>query len=126
MAATRVLVVDDDPDIGQFIATVLADDGFDAVVAADGNRAIELLAGEPFNVLVTDVRMPGLDGIQLAARARELSPGIRIVFMSGYTAEHYIDLSREDLIEKPFRPQELLACMRRILGPDAAPVPRKG
>jgi DNA-binding response OmpR family regulator len=115
MVRDRVLVVDDDPDIREFVETVLAENGFETMVAEDGLAALRALAAESFDLLLTDVRMPGLDGFQLVARAREQKPDLRVLFMSGYTAEYKIDPVREDFVAKPFRPRELLGCIYEIL-----------
>jgi CheY-like chemotaxis protein len=113
---SHVLVVDDDPDVRQFTVTLLADAGFDVREAPDAPAALSLLAnGETIDVLLTDIKMPGMTGLELARRAREQSPDLRVLFMSGYAAEYRIDPKRDDFIGKPFRPVELVGCVWEIL-----------
>jgi two-component system cell cycle response regulator CpdR len=70
----------------------------------------------PATLLLTDLRMPGIDGLELARRAKELNPDLRTLFMSGYAARYRIDPSREDFIGKPFLAHELIGCVYEILG----------
>ena len=115
MAAKRVLVVDDDPEVLRFVETVLADEGFEAVAAADGSDALRRLGERAFDLLLTDIRMPGMDGFELVRRARQSHPDVRVLFMSGYSREYRIDPNRDDFVAKPFRPRQLLGCVYEIL-----------
>jgi CheY-like chemotaxis protein len=113
---SRVLVVDDDPDVRQFTAALLTDAGFEVREATGAPAALDLLAGgEAVDVLLTDIKMPGMTGLELARRARERRPDLRVLFMSGYAAEYRIDPKRDDFIAKPFRPVELIGCVFEIL-----------
>ncbi len=113
----RVLLVEDDEMVRRLTERVLGAGGFD-VVAADGAEAalrLVLEQGPRFGVLLTDVVMPETTGVELALRVREHLPGIRVVFMSGYTGESVPrDAVREieaGFVEKPFTPETLLACV---------------
>ena len=102
---TTVLVVDDDPLVRDYAETVLADAGYDVLTAGDGATALRLLRSNAgIDLLFTDIVMPGLDGFEVARQARDASPGLKVLFTSGYAA----DLKRADrLLKKPYRPQQL-------------------
>jgi CheY-like chemotaxis protein len=116
MAGKRVLVVDDDPGVLSFVETVLVGDGFEAVAVAGGAEALRALDRSAFDLLLTDIRMPEMDGFELVKRARQTHPDLRVLYMSGYTSEHPIDWARDDFVSKPFRPRQLLGCIYVILG----------
>ena len=114
MSDKRVLVVDDDPEVRLFVETVLSEGGLATVAAGEGGEALRHLVRSAFDLLLTDVRMPGMDGFELARRARALRPDLAVLFMSGYSAEYRFDPAHDDFIAKPFRPRQLLSCVDRI------------
>jgi CheY-like chemotaxis protein len=118
----RLLVVDDDADLRTFVETVLASEQIEACFAADGGAALALLESRTFDLMLTDVRMPAIDGYELARRARLLRPELRVLFMSGYANDADLDPARDGFVPKPFRPRELLGCIYEIAGrrPDRA------
>lgn len=79
----RVLAVDDDPSLRVLMRRWLTHFGCEVVTAADGIEALARLREQPFDAMVTDLRMPGIDGLQLLAMARELDPNLAVVFLSG-------------------------------------------
>ena len=87
MERTRVLLVEDEPLVLAIAAEVLRDAGFDVAEAGNGDEAVLLLNTNNFDVVCTDVRMPGMrDGIGVAAYARTLYPAIPVLVVSGYAA----------------------------------------
>jgi CheY-like chemotaxis protein len=112
----RMLVVDDDADVREFVESVLADEPFEASFAAGGEEALELLRARSFDLLLTDIRMPHMTGFELVRRAREITPDLRVLFMSGFARQYKVDPARDDFVQKPFRPRELLGCIYEILG----------
>lgn len=82
----HVLLVDDDTAIRHLLADVLEAEGYQLLTAVDGQGALELAeqAGRPVELLVTDVVMPGVDGVEVAKRVADLHPGVRVLFMSGF------------------------------------------
>jgi DNA-binding response OmpR family regulator len=112
----RILIVDDDTDVRDFVCTILDQENFDTVSARDGREALALLGNGEYDLLLTDIRMPGIDGFELVERARRARPDLRVLFMSGYAATYKIDPNRDDFVPKPFRPRELLGCVYEILG----------
>jgi CheY-like chemotaxis protein len=104
-ARKTILVVDDDPGVLDYASNVLKECGYTVLTAADGATALVLLRNHPqVDLLFTDIVMPGLDGIEVARRACQESPGLKVLFTSGYAADA-IPAGR--LLKKPYRPQQL-------------------
>ncbi len=98
-----ILVVDDDPGVLDYAS--LEECGYTVLTAPDGATALVLLRDHPqVDLLFTDVVMPGLDGVEVARRARQESPGLKVLFTSGYAAD-VVPAGR--LLKKPYRPQQL-------------------
>jgi two-component system response regulator AtoC len=104
---TRVLVVDDKENMLRLFAKILAD-GFLVTTASDGARALALVATEPFDVVVTDLRMPGADGFEVLRAVKARAPSTEVVMMTGYAnvadAVQAMKLGAYDYLEKPFDP----------------------
>lgn len=83
----KVLVVDDDPDVRRLIARVLIRHGYQAVKSANGREALGLFCHEKPAIVVTDIRMPDMDGLELLKRLKEEAPEICVVIMTGYGSE---------------------------------------
>lgn len=112
----RILLVDDDDDVRDFTALVLEEEGYEVRVAARGEAALQLAAGEPFDLLITDIVMPGWDGTELVRRVKQIRPELRVLFITGYTRH----VPRERLIggevlDKPYRRAALLYAVRHAL-----------
>ncbi len=105
--ATRVLVVDDKENYLRLFERILAD-GYRVVTASDGARALSLVATEPFDVVVTDIRMPGAGGFDLLAAVKARAPSTEVVMMTGYgtvaDAVRAMKQGAYDYLEKPFDP----------------------
>jgi signal transduction histidine kinase/DNA-binding response OmpR family regulator len=105
----RVLVVEDNTDVGQFSTQVLEDLGYRTVWAKDGHEALKLLAKEhDFDAVFSDVMMPGISGIELGHQIRRLYPHLPVILTSGYS-EVLAEEGRDgfDLVQKPYAPNEL-------------------
>jgi PAS domain S-box-containing protein len=124
----RVLLVEDDDLVRGSTARALRRAGYDVTPASGGSAALAVLSqgGPPFDLLLTDVVMPGMNGRQLAAVVQGVSPGLRVLYMSGYThdimAPEGAIQPGLDLIEKPFTTPALLDRVRGALD-TAAPRP---
>jgi CheY-like chemotaxis protein len=117
-----ILVVEDDPDVRELALTVLEEAGYRVLEAASGDEAHRLLLAHPdlrIDALFTDVVMPGrFDGIDIANAARELRPGLRVLYATGF-ASLVRDNREQDLqgtvLRKPYRPGELRAAIHAVL-----------
>jgi CheY-like chemotaxis protein/two-component sensor histidine kinase len=122
----RILVVDDEPEVAALIRTWLRQDGHTAVLAGSAADALTLLSVRSFDILLTDIIMPGeQDGIQLAESAQALYPALKILLMSGYSRE--TATSRTELpwplLVKPFRKADFDAAMKHSSEGAALQVP---
>src|ERR1700756_5808924 len=81
----KILVVEDDPDIRRILDMFLTEKGFRVKVADDAARALEMLAEEPIDLILSDVRMPGMSGLELLRHVKEQDPEIQIVLMSAHS-----------------------------------------
>lgn len=109
--AYRILVAEDNPAVREFITRALGGAGHDITATVDGQQALDQLNKGSFDVLVTDIVMPNIDGIALALKATALHPDLRIVMISGYAQErmraHNIDALVHRIIAKPFSINEI-------------------
>ncbi|MDH5624823.1 MAG: response regulator, partial [Nitrospira sp.] len=116
----QVLLVEDQKSVRDLVCIALEGYGYQVVKAANGEEALRLAAAmpKPVNVLVTDVVMPRLTGPVVAERLRDRWPGLKVLFMSGYTERVkpvFLNLPGTLFIQKPFLPTELAAQLRRLL-----------
>jgi two-component system response regulator AtoC len=111
-ARPRVLVVDDKENMVKLFAKILAE-GYEVETAEDGARALGLVATREYDVVVTDIRMPGADGFELLAAVKARSPATEVVLMTGYAtvpdAVRAMKTGAFDYLEKPFDPDAALA-----------------
>ena len=82
----RFLLAEDDNDMRRFLSRALQNAGYDVVSFDNGKSAYDRLREEPFNLLLTDIVMPEMDGIELARRATELDPDLKVMFITGFAA----------------------------------------
>jgi CheY-like chemotaxis protein len=118
--ALRVLVVDDEEGMRQFVDQVMRSAGFETAVAADGDEALALAANSPsFDLLITDEVMPRLAGHQLARYMRERYAGIKVLYISGYRDALFREKGSlwadEAFLEKPFSPDGLTGAVSQLL-----------
>jgi PAS domain S-box-containing protein len=115
----RILVVDDQPLVVQVCGEILAEAGYRVETACSGQEALDRLEKERFDLLVADLKMPGVDGLTVLRRARELHPGLVAVMITSYaTIENAIEALRagaRDLLRKPFDPDDLLHAVGEAL-----------
>ena len=123
-----ILVAEDEPGVRTLVCETLTQLGYRVLPAADGREALDMLAQQgPADVLLTDVIMPVMGGPELAQRARSEAPGIKVIYMSGYTddtlAVYGLPQPDTEYLQKPFTPAALAAKLRQVLatvGRDAA------
>jgi len=115
----RVLVLDDEPRMVDIVAMVLRREGHEVVPFSDAGQALDALDAGPFDLLVTDLRMPDIDGLEVLRRARERVPGLPVILMTAHasvaTAIEAMKQGAVDYVEKPFNNDELKALVRRGL-----------
>jgi two-component system cell cycle sensor histidine kinase/response regulator CckA len=112
----RVLLVDDEPAIRGYMKVILQKHGCTVVEAEDGADAYRVMQEQQgnFDLLITDVRMPNMDGPSLVEHVRDSFPGIPVLFVSAYAAEAPA-IPRSDILSKPFPPQALLSGIQELL-----------
>ena len=118
MGGSRILVVEDDPPLAATLGRVLAAEGYDVEGAGDGNEALRRARERPFDLVVLDVMLPGLDGIAVCRRLRAAGPiPILLLTALGGTEERVrgLDSGADDYLVKPFAYEELLARVRALL-----------
>ena len=117
--ANRVLVVDDEQNITELIATAMRYEGFDVETAATGRKALEAIAAFRPHLILLDVMLPDLDGFEVARRVRQEGRRVPIVFLTAKDATEDkvrgLTLGGDDYVSKPFSLEELLARVRAVL-----------
>lgn len=116
---TRVLIVDDEPDILLMLRISFEEAGYETTLAADGERAMERIAAERPDVMVLDVMMPVMDGWSVLEALRGRPGAPRVVVLSARTADRDVvralELGAAEYVTKPFEPKALLATVERVL-----------
>jgi DNA-binding response OmpR family regulator len=124
----RILVVDDDANVSEVVERYLRREGFDVEVVSDGRVAVDRALADPPDLVVLDLMLPGLDGLEVCRRLRALAP-VPVIMLTarGDESDRVIglELGADDYVAKPFSPKELVARVRAVLrrarGPLAAP-----
>ena len=125
----RILVVDDDQVVGKSFERVLTNKGYRVDTALSGREAFEKYAGADFDMVFTDLRMPGQDGLEVARRIKEMNPWLPIVVVTGYGTQEAEEQAKAigvaEFLQKPLTPsiiEEVAArIMARIAAATAAP-----
>lgn len=117
--AERILVVEDDPLMLSALEILLEDEGYDVTTASSGMEAIELAKGENFDLVVSDVRMAEMDGIETLSNVKQQQPDARSIVITGYASPDIpvqaIKLGVDDYIMKPFDDRQFVASVKRCL-----------
>lgn len=115
----RILVAEDEPSVSAFVSRALTHAGHQVSTVPDGIAALSALSAETFDLLLTDIVMPGLDGIALALKASKDYPDMKILLMTGYASErqraHNLEALVQRVIDKPFTLDELCAAVAEEL-----------
>ena len=115
---TKLLIVDDDATVREELSELLREEGFEVDAAAGGVQALEALGRAQYAVMFTDLRMPGMSGIELLRIVRERHPDVYPVMLTGYsTAETAVEALRAgayDYVPKPFRIEEVTTVLRHL------------
>jgi DNA-binding NtrC family response regulator len=108
-AQRKVLVVDDDPVVGESFNRVLSRQGYAVITAANGDEALAKLQDEKYDLVFTDLRMPGMDGLEVAEKVKARQPWMPVVIVTGYGSKPSEDRARAigvaDFLNKPLSPE---------------------
>ena len=117
--STKILLAEDDNDMRRFLVKALQNAGYDVTSFDNGLSAYHRLREEPFELLLTDIVMPEMDGIELARRATELDPDIKVMFITGFAAVALNPDNRAPreakILSKPFHLKDLVNEVQRML-----------
>ena len=115
----RILVVDDEESAREMVSKIVNQIGYEAVTAKNGNEALEILRNTPTTIMITDIKMPEMDGLELIKSTRAEFPDTHIICMTGYGASYpYTDLvalGAADYITKPFTIDDMIAKLNRVV-----------
>ena len=121
---TTILVVDDEQAVRDLLAKTLTLADYDVDAVGDGPAALERLRAATYDLLITDLKMPGMDGLSVIREARKLASDLPVIVITGYSTEasaiEAINLGVAGYLTKPFRLPRILAAAARALG---EPVP---
>ncbi len=116
---TKILLAEDDNDMRRFLENALAKAGYDVIAFDNGASAYDRLREEPFNLLLTDIVMPEMDGIELARRATEIDPDMKVMFITGFAAVALNPDSKAPkdakVLSKPFHLRDLVNEVEKML-----------
>lgn len=123
MTAKPVLIVDDEKNIRLTLSQALEGAGFEAETAINGEEALAKLAAKEFGLMLLDLKMPGMDGMQVLAKVRDMRPDIKVIIITAHgtiaSAVEAMKLGAVDFIQKPFAPAEIRELCRKVLDRDA-------
>jgi two-component system, cell cycle response regulator CpdR len=115
----RILLAEDDDSMRGFLERALVKAGYDVMAFTNGVDALDRLKQEPFTLLLTDIVMPRMDGIELARRASEIDPGLKIMFITGFAAvilnNETPPLKDARVLSKPFHLKDLVREVGKLL-----------
>jgi len=116
----RVLVVDDEESIRELLSKMLAMAEYDVETAPDGRMGIERLRQQQYDLLISDLKMPNVDGLALIREARHLAASMPVLIITGYSSEQSaieaVNLGVNGYLTKPFRAPQVLAATARAIG----------
>ncbi len=120
----RILVVDDDRAIRDILSDALSFMGFSVVVARSGNEGFDLFLKDRFDLVLTDLRMPGMDGWELAFHVKSRAPNTPVVLITGQQKEEVMESDKGDRVDfvmfKPFELKEMQKTVHRMLGANSS------
>lgn len=116
-----LLIVDDNTDLAENIKEILEDEGFGATIAANGTEALNRLEHGAYDMVITDIRMPGLNGVELLRQINDRLPGTPVVMMTAYSQDSLLDQAHEagalDILSKPVDLERLQSSLERVASP---------
>ena len=117
--ASRILLVDDESSILAVLKAILSAEGHDVVAIQDGNKAVQVIQSDKFNLLISDIRMTPVTGMELLTLAHQVQPSMAVIMITAYasveTAVEAVKMGTYDYITKPFKVNELIATVHSAL-----------
>ena len=115
----KILVVDDEEGARELFNTILTDEGYEVTLANDGQDALSCMRGNTYDLVVTDIKMPGMDGLQLLQEIRKAGSQADVIMVTAYgEVESYLkamSLGAAEYINKPIRIKELKRIVHKVL-----------
>jgi len=115
----NILVVDDEEGARELFSTILTDEGYEVTLANNGEEALALFKNNPFNLVITDIKMPVMDGLQLLQEIRKIGSKTDVIMVTAYgEVESYLkamSLGAAEYINKPIRIKELKRIVHKVL-----------
>jgi DNA-binding NtrC family response regulator len=115
----RLLVVDDEPIVGKRLQQMFSKIGFEIETYTEPSAAMAAMAARPFDLVVTDLKMEGMDGLEVLRQARAMNPAVRVIIITGYASPDTAELAQQQgvfaFLAKPFRLDELKQVIFRAL-----------
>jgi len=116
---TKILIIEDDEEMRSLLRDFVEEEGYEADTVGDGYEAFRKLVKEPFDLVVTDVRMPGLTGLDILPRIRKLQPGIPIIVITAFGSEEVyrraLERGATAYLEKPIHFQKLRELIHQMV-----------
>jgi len=114
-----ILIAEDDKGVREFVSRALERDGHHIIAVSDGTEALEVLTEGGFDLLLTDIVMPEMDGIALALKVAKDYPKLKVLMMTGYAHEqqrvYNLEILIHDVVPKPFTLQQIREAARQVL-----------
>lgn len=115
----RILVIDDESIVRISCKKILSPEGFDVELASDGYEAIELIKKQTYDIIITDLKMPKMDGLEVLEWIKKNSPYSKVIVITGFStpeiAEKAIATGATRYLEKPFTPETLLSAVQSVI-----------
>jgi DNA-binding NtrC family response regulator len=116
----KILVIDDEDIVRRSCSRTLSPLGYEVTLTESSLDGLRMIDDEEFDLVLTDIKMPDMDGIEVLKQVREKFPGMKVIIMTGYqtveNAVKSVQLGAFDYIEKPFSPDELISSVSKALG----------
>lgn len=115
----KIVVIEDEKNLREILKMLLEEEGYEVHCAKDGEEGLELLSGDIFDLIITDIKMPGVDGFTVLRKAQDISPGTLVIMITAFgTTESAIEamkLGAYDYVHKPFKIDEIRLVVRKAL-----------
>jgi ATP-dependent Lon protease len=115
----KILIVDDEEIMRNFLLDVFIDEGYNLDLAVDGAEALEKISKNQYQLIITDIRMPGVDGTQVLKKAKESNPHVEVIVITGYaspqTKQECQRLGAAYYIAKPFQINQIRALVNKVV-----------